>query len=610
MAKPAIPTGFKVTRLGDRDFKFEWTTPAGATSCGIRLLKGSQVPPYTPWVSGLKGSSFIGRRFSGEAGLQFGLYAENKDGTSGYATLGETFYLPLPKPISLKVKVDAALGRATLTWAFSGYYQAGLQVERETNGVSELITMGSGTSGPIPKTWVDTAATQNVRYRVRYFAGGLGDVVDGVQQTRVYGAWSDWSPVFFAGYRAPLAPLVDLANTAVGVAPRVPFRHQSADGTIQEAARVRYRKTGSSTWIIITRAAQNFADLPSNLVAGEYEVQVQTKGASTEYSEWSPVQTFLMVTRPVVTITGPTSPYSGGKATATWSVAQAEGIPQSAFTATRFQGSTVIEQLAVLGAAKAAPFGATLSQVTYRDEIVASCAGVPSLPTSNTFTVSFTPPATPNLAAVWDDEEGACQVTVSKGVGGAATTKILVYRSVDQGLTWESLGDYVVGGTFFDYESVSYGATAYLAVAETALGALATREVAVHAQSSGIWLHTSDGRGVGLKANPEFTVSAEPAHQELVFFDGDTIPTLIEDTPKSMLRTVSLSADTIPQWLESAPEDDALLAELRRLIAAPGLVTARLPNGMVLKGILKDHSENSPVGALTRVSLSFSEAKT
>ena len=85
MARPSAPASLTVERLGDRDFRFSWPAVAGATSYGIVYLTGSQSPPFTQWVKGIKGTSFTGRGFAGEAGKRFAVYATNADGNSAYS---------------------------------------------------------------------------------------------------------------------------------------------------------------------------------------------------------------------------------------------------------------------------------------------------------------------------------------------------------------------------------------------------------------------------------------------------------------------------------------------------------------------------------------------
>ena len=100
MARPSAPASLTVERLGDRDFRFTWPAVAGATSYGIVYLTGSQSPPFTQWVKGIKGTSFTGRGFAGEAGKRFAVYATNADGNSAYSPASGPWFLPVKAPTS------------------------------------------------------------------------------------------------------------------------------------------------------------------------------------------------------------------------------------------------------------------------------------------------------------------------------------------------------------------------------------------------------------------------------------------------------------------------------------------------------------------------------
>lgn len=598
-----------MTRLGDRDFKFEWPRSAGATSYGIRFLTGTQNPPYTHWVSGIKGNSFIGHRFSGQAAKRFAVYAQNKDGASSYRVADGYFYLPLNRPTSVQARRGDTPNQVVLSWRSDAYYQSGVHVQKEQAGVVSDFYLGSGTGGRQPTTWTDSDASLEVRYRVRYFAGAVGPVVGGVQQSRVFGYWSAWTPTLFAGYLRPHAPSVTALNAAVGSAARVDYKHESADGTAQVAAKVRYRKTGDSAWVEITRTTQSFATLPTSLVAGEYEVQAATKGSHADYSEWSLVQTFLLVTRPVVTVTNPPTTFTGGVATATWAVAQAEGIPQSRWEVELRQGSTVLLAESGVGATTSKRMNFDLANSsTYVMAVAVWCAGIKSVVATKPFTTSFIPPAVPTLAASWVEEAGAHEVTVAKGSGGAATTALNLYRSNDDGQTWENLGDYVAGGSLFDYEGNSNGSTHYRAVAETALGALATVEVEAVANSGAAWILNQSGDGIALRYNLNFSVPTEPAHSALIWLDGDTVPTVVEDSPRSVARTVSITADLLPAHVADTNGLEAL-ATIQTLQNIPGVVSVRLPNGQRIEGSIRSVTPTYAFGRLVGVAVTVEEGK-
>lgn len=606
MARPNAPASLTVTRLGDRDFKFSWPAVAGATSYGIRYLTGSQQPPYTLWVQGIKGTSFTGRGFSGEASKRFVVYATNADGNSAYSPASGPWYLPVKAPSQVRVTVDPALGTVTVSWLSSAYYQAGVEIERDSGGTVTSRLVGSGVAGNVGKQWVDVPTGLAVKYRVRHFVGVAG------ASSRVFSAWSAWSNTVLAGFVPPLAPVVTVANGPQGSVLPVRVTHVPSDGTVQTAVEVRYR-LGTGTWSTVSGATGSTVNLPASLVAGVYDVQARTRGSAAAFGDWSPVVTVRVVTRPVVTITGPAASFAGGRAIVSWTYTQAEGLPQSAWTARLKRGSTVLEELSGVGPGLSASFTTDLSNSTaYSVEVVASCGGVQSTVVSRAFTTAFKPPAPPSLSAAWHEGMGMHQVDVAPASSfnsstQAATVSVDVYRSIDAGEYWEHLGEFESATSFADAGGLSAGETIYRVVAATGLGALATVEESVITASPAIWVHGETGQGVGLTSNIDWSVPEEPAHGESIYFDGDVLPTWIEDTPRSRKRSLSASATLTPTRVDADGEEQR--ETLRQLVRGAGRVQVRLPDGDSITGALTSLSPSTEVSGLTRIQLTVEEAQ-
>ena len=633
MARPNAPASLTVTRLADRDFRFTWPAVAGATSYGIVYLTGSQQPPFTQWVKGIKGTSFTGRGFAGEAGKRFAVYATNADGNSAYSPVSGPWYLPVKAPTSLKVRVNReATGarQVVLSWASSAYYQSGVEVEEQVSGgSSSFYTVGSGTGGSVGKAFtVASPANGRVRYRVRHFVGAVGAA------SRVFGAWSAWSSYVDIEPVAPLAPVTKATgDVAVGGRPVVSWRHVPLDYTWQDAAEVSYRRGTSGDWTTLTFDSSGDPEswtvpgvwsdyetpdfffswpLPGSWVAGTYSVMVRTRGSAAGFGEWSPAGVFRVVSRPVVAVTGPNASFTGGRVTVSWTYTQAEGLPQSAYVARLKQGNTVLEELSGVGPGLSASFNTDLSNSTaYSVEVVASCGGVMGTATKS-FTTAFKPPAPPSLSAAWHEGMGMHQVDAAPASSfdsstQAATVSVDVYRSIDAGEHWEHVGEFASAVAFADPGGLSAGVTLYRAVAATDLGALATVEVAAVSASPAVWLHNAEGVGVGLRHNLDWSMPEAVEHAETIWFDGDTIPTWLEDAPKSYSRRLSVSATTLPDRV-----DDQARAEreaLKALLRGVGRVTARLPNGDIITGGMTGISPSVAVSGVGKVSVSVTEAR-
>ena len=112
---------------------------------------------------------------------------------------------------------------------------------------------------------------------------------------------------------------------------------------------------------------------------------------------------------------------------------------------------------------------------------------------------------------------------------------------------------------------------------------------------------------MGLRHNLDWSLPEEVEHAETIWFDGDSIPTWLEDAPKSYSRRLSVSATTLPDRI-----DDQARAEreaLKALLRGVGRVTARLPDGDMITGGMTGISPSVAVSGVGRVSVSVTEAK-
>ncbi|MUP49174.1 hypothetical protein C3L57_08265, partial [Veillonellaceae bacterium M2-8] len=92
--------------------------------------------------------------------------------------------------------------------------------------------------------------------------------------------------------------------------------------------------------------------------------------------------------------------------------------------------------------------------------VVRSGDGMYSNPASFSFTTDFPSPAVPMVQTAWDSETGATALRIRNpnAEGKPEVVSNSVYRSIDNGATWETVaGEGPAGGAITDSECLSNG---------------------------------------------------------------------------------------------------------------------------------------------------------
>lgn len=263
---------------------------------------------------------------------------------------------------------------------------------------------------------------------------------------------------------APPAPLLSVpdAGAQVNAASAVSLAWVHQGGGTQEAYRVSVRAVGSGTWSYldaagalqstlqtITSSAQT-ASITAALTSGQaYEWQVATSEPGLGFSAYSTTRQFTPVSAPTVNTVTPSIPAGRLTGTVSW-------------TATAGLGSLVAWQVAVTPSSASSPVAPM-----WRSDVTpgsSTTTGIPVLDwtngssykawvrvqqsgglwsnwTAGTFTVSWTPPATPSGIFGYDASPMTCVVT-----GVPAGCDVEAQWSAD-GTTWLPLGTLVAPGT-------------------------------------------------------------------------------------------------------------------------------------------------------------------
>ena len=596
VAAPANPSGLVFARSGDRAGSLSWSAAARAEQYGVQLVYDSQSWAYKWWVtsrsksvSGLQADSLVWVRVS----------AWNGSGYSPGFSNVVTFYTPpvsMPKPV-LQVMADGVLVKAT-----ANKYPYGLEFKR-SDGVTGSV--GTGLSAVAPFQVLDTnLGGLELTYQVRTFAGPVED--------RVYSPWSPASdPVTTL---APPFAATTVAPAGITGEGDVLFswRHNPADGTEQTDARVQYRLVGAGAWTTVESPGSSLSKtIP--LTQGMFEWQVCTKGLDADYGPYSAVRSFRVIAIPVVSITSPSGVWNRPQLAVDWVTGQAEDVPQSAWRAKLYHDGTLVEEKSGSGATSSTSFNTLADDGdTYSVEVQTATSGVWTNPDTALFDVEFVPPAAPLIQVLFDDETGAHMVTVTPGDTVAftePTVMLEICRSIDGGDTWEPVARNLAADeiTVPDYQGLTNGQTQYRVTAYTEWMASASTTLMVDADSPLVWFGIGEGFATttGNGYNPSLDVPPVRSGDSFVYFDGDSIPTLIEGDALSL--QASGSFDLLPAHVNAV--SFANRKKLQEFSVARGLALVRTPMGDRITGKLTVQQATTRVGAVTSVSWSVREAQ-
>lgn len=399
------------------------------------------------------------------------------------------------------------------------------------------------TAVALPWTHANPNAAVAHTYQIRARVGGL------------IGAWSTSSNT---------VQLLTPPNAPAGLSPNggvlpddqdVTFRwtHNPVDSSDQSAYELRYRINGGA-WVTLSGTTASERAVPIGVAAVEW--QVRTKGTHPDFGAWSSVAAFAVVSRPGVAIVQPDTSWDASTLPVEWTYLQPQDRPQSAWELQLLDANDEIaEARSGSGAATTATLRKRLTEGHWTVNVRAATGDVWSDWASSSFDVVFDPPAVPAIVAAWDEEQGGVGLTVTLGEDdeAPATVEVLVERSVD-GTTWEQVAVVTADASLVDWQSLSFGITAYRATAYTAEGAAAAAETEAEARSSALWL--SGGAGFGLTArlpfDPAVTITAE-RERTLKQYAGRSLP--VAYTGEARARVVAVSGRISDRDADTADVD-------------------------------------------------------
>lgn len=660
-AAPAAPANCRFERTGPNSAVVKWDASAGATSYTLqRSITGGA------WTNAgtVTGTQLSQSGLGSNGYYRWRVYASNSAGNSQYSNQPAPFYTTPNTPTNVSATPQANNGGVLIKWASNAYFRTGIQVER-SDGL--IINKGTGTGGLVSDVLDTNPGGVDIRYRVRHFAGA------DTANDRVFSAWSGWSnavttlaPPFAPSWSAPRG-VVESGDVTVR------WVHNPADGTGQAGWETRVRPVGTTVWDTHagTTETVDVRDLSPGTYEGQartlgtYEEWGPWCAVQTFEVIGQPSVTVTPLVSPYVSArvtVGWGFSQAQGRPQSAW---EAHLIIDSAGVVEELSGSGPTGQAVFTSQ--------LVDGAEYTVQVRAASGSVWSDWDTTVFTVEFVPPPVPDLQVGWDEQVGAHVIQAypgEQGPGGTPATmladggRVLVdsgswptrptgishdgdslafdttgqaddlvafatpdgqvllgddplvptvslslERSLDGGLTWQTLADTAEMPIILqDFQGRTFGTTWYRATAHSELGATSTAEMEVVTRSDGIWLGGGPdyGRTVHLTRSPRISGGVD-TNREVRYYSGSSM--IVNGTPRGLtLRVGAIIQDDLGGTLV-----DDFLAVTR--LPSPHLY--RDATGRILAGALVDPSVDwdqtihTPQGLEARWPVSFTivEAK-
>lgn len=473
--------------------------------------------------------------------------------------------------------------------------------EIERNGV----VVGTITN-EAARPWLDAGVDKFVGHRYRVRATISGDA-----RVSALSSAALLNPVISPAIPSSLSPNGTVVPSDGGTNVNVRWQHNPLDSTAQTKYQIRrrYRPLGQE-WGAWSASAEIVSTTPVAAVLrqlGDVEWDVRTWGEHADPSGYSAVASFTVAARPTVTITGPAQ-IQGPTATLTWTTHSASGSPVTAWEAEALIGGTrVASGSGTTGTSWTTPtvFGdgaAATLRVRVRDG-----NGLWSDWTTIARTVTYAPPSTPHLSALWEPEFGHVLVTAeaTETPGMPETTSMIVQRSV-AGEAWTTIGD-TLSVAVIDNEAPLSGSLRYRVIAQSALPS--SVEVVADVTSPhdsgdhsgcGVWLNAGPGFTASLRLEWDVTRRIRAGRDRLEkWYSGRSQP-VQHDTTRLPL-TIAASGALLPK---GSRVPDITPAQLIAFAELPGSFLYRDPDGLTVyvspfAGIDYEPSTVSEVGSIS-----------
>ena len=404
---PAAPSSVSVSRVSDTQatvaFAVASSGSAPVQSIGIeRRSLRDPVWRNLVWLDRSTSGSWTDTALPSNDRCEYRVRTWNTSGYSAYTSAAGSVVSTVAAPTNVRASKQPS-GNVFVEWDKA--YPSGGTFTVFDNG-DQVFEMPVGSA---PFTFAHAASAQETHtYTVRHTDSGVSSPLSAPSNTVQLLA-------------APNAPkLVGPSGAAAVGQVRLQWVHNPVDSTPQQAAVVRYRTQGASSWI--TRTVTTASELIVAFQAGTFEWQVQTKGLHASYSPWSPLGVFQVVDAPGVTILTPANgeTYTTSMLGVSWSYYQAQGADQAEAEIRVIAHYGTPEQVEI--AVQTIPGGVSswtmptrLEDGVHYQVVVRAKSGhgIWSKPVAAVFPVSFPAPPQPDVRVRWDESTGAAQIMLA-----------------------------------------------------------------------------------------------------------------------------------------------------------------------------------------------------
>lgn len=598
---PAAPALSRVSRASDTQHTITWTQSTGRPISGFvmqrRYWTGNGWDAWREQARLGSGSrSYTDTTTRAGTAYQWRAAAYNGAGQSAFTS--PSLAAPTtPAPVA-GATAKRVGNTIVMSWPLiQSAPDTRIEVERrQGSGAWASLTTVVSSQTQVEDTSPSTTIPQSYRVRQTVRSPHDGGVT-------LYSDWVTTSSVSITS--RPLAPTIIAPSQAfVAAGPvTIEWKHNASDGSEQTEREIAFTTPSGDTKYY--RAKNNATSTVLGFGwAAVHTIRVRTKGAHPEFSPWSEPLVFNTIFPPVVDILNPSDTVTTRTLTVRWETTQKADVAQNAWRVQLLDATG--QQLGAwsgtgVQTSYMLPVGVD-NLKDYRVIVSTATAGVWSEPTVASFSVKYAPPATPKINVSWDDELGQAAVFVEAGAGGEKTAYINVYRSDDNGVSWQEVAQKLSSGSVVsDYECPTGRSVIYRAVAYTSIGGEAEASYVLSATSNKLWIGAGPGyaQTIGLKYNPEASGSVEVERASLVF-DGRVLPVPVVGVARS--QSMRLSG-----WLlEDEGESLDLLLDLIQGDFATHLV--RVP-GRSVYGIITGADWDYKRGGAWPVSFTISETE-
>lgn len=481
---PAAPSSVSASRVSDSSASLTWTRSAGADTTYSRIYVERQADGgewvELGYVAGTA-TSYTDSTITANHAYTYRVRAWNSTAYSDYGTSGAIYTTPAA-PASVTGERTGAGTSILLTVGNENTRTAtgfDVQYRAADSDMWSDATVASSTGMPVETITIDNMG---------------GSFYFRVRNTRtspaLESAWTESDLV--VTITPPNAPtltypssgaVVSAASTTQSVA--FQWQHNPVDGSSQTAAKLRYRKSTTSSWTTatVTTAQTKSVTLDEGYT---YVWQVRTKGTHEDYGAWSNTQSFDLFNPPTVTITQPSGTVIGMPLAYTVSYLDNHGNFASGQISIKLDGTTLYSEALPMTATTIGTASPISGQVTtneflpssgktYTLEVSVRSSDTLTASTSISMPVNMGEPYHGTLDIADDPDTGYVSLTVGwdTSTGSVPATYATVYRVTDDGrlLMGDNLSSgagildkYAPLNTPYHYEVVTHAASTAIAV--------------------------------------------------------------------------------------------------------------------------------------------------